>query len=299
MNAEICPYTYEDIQACKDIPLDKVKKDFNNLVKFAADTNPKKFCGNPTLYYYQFRVLLNCRREGKKLLKEVFDDKEEIKKLWDETIKRNRRDKDPLCSATDVYECFRINRGAIVLFKSSTAKYIYKLFGATSVLDPTAGWGGRMLGAAALGIKYFGCDTNTNLRPGYNAMIKDLDIKNCSMYWGSCLNYDFSKLDYDIVLTSPPYINMEIYEGSSLYENNDKFYKEFLIPLMDKCFKHLKSGGAMCFNISPRMFKDLMTYDVCWGDKQPHHKIDLRQQLGKNHVTKSQDFIYVWMKDTY
>jgi len=297
-NPTVCPYTLEDIQSCKDITLEEVKKDYKNLIDFKADTNPKKFCGNKVLYQYQFRNLLKCRREKQLTIEEIFESKEEIQKLWDETIKRNRRDKDPTCSATDMYECFRINRGAIVLFKSSTAKYIYKLFQAKSVLDPTAGWGGRMLGAASLGIKYFGMDLNKNLRSGYDKMRKDLNIsrKECRMYWGNCLKADFSKIDYDLVLTSPPYVNMEIYEGSPYYKNDNYFYEKFLIPLMNKCFEHLKIGGHMCFNISPKMFKKLMTYKVFWNSKEPHMKIDLRQQLGKNHVTKSQDYIYVWSK---
>ena len=60
------------------------------------------------------------------LLSEIFFDEELKEKLWKKTIKRNRRDKDPFPNATDVYECNRINKGAIVFFKPSTAKYIYK-----------------------------------------------------------------------------------------------------------------------------------------------------------------------------
>ena len=63
-NPSVCPYTLEDIQSCKDITLEQVQKDYKNLVDFKADTNPKKFCGNKVLYNYQFRNLLNCRREG-------------------------------------------------------------------------------------------------------------------------------------------------------------------------------------------------------------------------------------------
>ena len=242
MNSEICPYTYEDIQSCKDISMDKVLKDYHNLCEFKADTNPRKFCGNNTLYYYQFRNLLNCKREKGKSLKEVFDDPELVQQLWKDTIKRNRRDKDPICSATDVYECHRINKGAIVFFKSSTAKYIYKLFNSKSVLDFTAGWGGRMLGASSLGINYIGIDTNINLKIGYENMIKDLQLKNCKMIWVSCL--------------------------------------------------YLKEGGHMCINISPAMFKSLMKL----GYRQPNKEIDLRQQLGQQYKTKSQDLIYVWSK---
>tara|TARA_R110000822_G_scaffold81872_1_gene193961 strand:- start:51 stop:926 length:876 start_codon:yes stop_codon:yes gene_type:complete len=291
MNSEICPYTYEDIQSCKDISMDKVLKDYHNLCEFKADTNPRKFCGNNTLYYYQFRNLLNCKREKGKSLKEVFDDPELVQQLWKDTIKRNRRDKDPICSATDVYECHRINKGAIVFFKSSTAKYIYKLFNSKSVLDFTAGWGGRMLGASSLGINYIGIDTNINLKIGYENMIKDLQLKNCKMIWDSCLNVDYSKLDYDLILTSPPYINMELYEHCSLF-NKDTFYTDFLIPTMDKVFLYLKEGGHMCINISPAMFKSLMKL----GYRQPNKEIDLRQQLGQQYKTKSQDLIYVWSK---
>ena len=291
MNSEICPYTYEDIQSCKDISMDKVLKDYHNLCEFKADTNPRKFCGNNTLYYYQFRNLLNCKREKGKSLKEVFDDPELVQQLWKDTIKRNRRDKDPICSATDVYECHRINKGAIVFFKSSTAKYIYKLFNSKSVLDFTAGWGGRMLGASSLGINYIGIDTNINLKKGYENMICELCIQNCNMIWKSCLDVDYSKLDYDLVLTSPPYINMELYEHCSLF-NKDTFYTDFLIPTMDKVFLYLKEGGHMCINISPAMFKSLMKL----GYRQPNKEIDLRQQLGQQYKTKSQDLIYVWSK---
>tara|TARA_R110001592_G_scaffold15951_1_gene68491 strand:- start:990 stop:1895 length:906 start_codon:yes stop_codon:yes gene_type:complete len=301
MNPETCPFTFEDIQTCKDISFEKVKKDYQQLCNFDALTNPRKFCGNPTLYYYQFRNLINCCRENGKTIKEVFDKPEDIDALWKETIKRNKRDKDPLCSAVDMYECHRINRGAIVFFKASTAKYIYKLFNAKNVLDPTAGWGGRMLGAMSMGINYTGIDTNTNLKEGYNKMMNELWIGGCEkhkilnpeykMIWESCLEVDYSKLDYDLVLTSPPYINMEIYENCPLFDKKT-FYQEFLIPMMNKVFEYLKIDGNMCINISPKMFNDLMKA----GYRPPDQEIDLRQQLGKQYKTKSQDLIYVWKK---
>ena len=80
-NPAKCPHTLADIQSCKDISLGLVKNDYKNLVEFKADTNPKKFCGNKTLYQYQFRNLLNCRRENQLTIKEVFDDEKEIQKF--------------------------------------------------------------------------------------------------------------------------------------------------------------------------------------------------------------------------
>jgi len=292
MNSNEMPYTIEDIRACKDISFQKVEKDYRNLIKFNADTNPRKFCGNPTLYYYQYRNLLKCKREKGKTIEEIFSNDDTKQKLWKDTIKRNRRDKDPTCSATDVYECHRINTGAIVFFKASTAKFIYKKFNAKSVLDPTAGWGGRLLGASSLNITYTGFDTNINLKTGYDRMIKDLDIKNCRMIYNDILRADLSNIKYDLVLTSPPYINMELYEHMTPFKNDDIFYNEFLIPMLDKCYKYLQLGGHMAINISPKMFKSLMKL----GYRKPDEEIDLRQQLGKQYKTKSQDYIYIWNK---
>ena len=312
-NPTMMPYTFEDVLAEKDVGEIALMRDWVNLVLFEADTNPRKFCGNKTLYYYQFGPLLRCRRDSKKYktLKEVFDDPVEKEKLWRETIQRNRRDKDPLCSATDVYEAHRINRGSIVFFKSSTAKFIYKKYNATSVLDFTAGWGGRLLGAMSMGIKYTGIDTNLTLKDGYDRMIDDVikrnkSIKNPSLHfyhltkedytmiWDSCLNVDLSQIEYDCILTSPPYVNLELYEGMDPFESDHDFYHNFLMPMMYRSYEYLKDDGAMCINISPRMYKKLMSYGVF---RLPDEVVDLRQQLGQQFKTKSQDEIYVWIKN--
>ena len=290
-----CPHTLKDIQSCHSYTIQDIQNDFKKLNEFNANENTRKFCGNKILYKYQFHNLLKCKREEKKYktIEEIYESPDEIEKLWQETIKRNRR-KNGRNSARDMYEVFRINRGAIVFFKSSTAKYIYKKYGATSILDPTAGWGGRMLGAASLGLKYTGMDTNKNLKEGYDNMRKDLGIKkkDCAMKWGSCFYWDFTKIDYDFVLTSPPYVNMELYEGMKPFESNELFYRQFLIPLMDKCFLHMKQGGHMCFNISPKMYKDLIKN----GYRECDIKEDMRQQLGAAYKTKSQDYTYIWKK---
>ena len=304
------PYTFQDILACKDISEEDIKRDWENLCKFDALSNPRKFCGNPIIYKYQFENLLKCRRgtKGYKTLEEWFSDDKLKDELWKLAVHINRRDKAPYPSPTDVYECHRKCKGSIVAFKASTAKYIYKLFGAENVLDPTAGWGGRMLGAMSLGISYTGIDTNVNMKEAYFNMMKvgnpwslsdgdrlgKIALYNgnykMEMIWKSCFDVDFSKGDYDLVLTSPPYDNMEIYEHSELYDNeNNKYYEDFLIPLMNKL--HDETDCPICINISPKIYKTLTekyNYPEC--DKQ----IDLRQQMGKQYKTKSQDYIYVW-----
>jgi hypothetical protein len=294
---EKMPYTFEEIVNCKNFTIEEIKKDYKSLCNFDAKQNPRKLCGNKTIYQYQFRELLKCRRDssGYKILEEWFSDPELKEKLWNDALKRNRNPKSPYPSPADIYECHRINNGAIVMFKPSTAKYLYKKFEAKSVLDPTMGWGGRLIGATSLGIKYTGFDTNVDLKIGYEKMIEDLNFENVKLFWETSLNEDIIKnLEYDMVLTSPPYINLELYENMSPWKNEDEFYNDFLIPLMTLCYKYLKDGGVNCWNISPKMYKNLTEkygYSLC--DTQE----DLRQSLGQKMKTKSQDYTYVWYKN--
>ena len=97
----------------------------------------------------------------------------------------------------------------------------------------------------------------------------------------------------DYVFTSPPYANMELYEGMNAFESDHIFYTEFLIPLMNLTMRYMKENGKFCFNISPKMYKTLIER---YQFPECDHKEDLRQQLGKQFKTKSQDYVYIWNK---
>tara|TARA_R110000787_G_scaffold94725_3_gene197544 strand:+ start:511 stop:1428 length:918 start_codon:yes stop_codon:yes gene_type:complete len=287
------PYSFDDILHCKDITDQRVIDNYKTLVDFDALTNPKKMAGNPIIYRYQFKNLLNCRRGDKKdykILEEWFTDPELKEQIWREAVKRNRVDKKPYPCPTDVYECHRLNKGAIVAFKSTTAKYIYKKYNATSVLDPTAGWGGRLLGATSLGIKYVGYDTNTEMKQGYEDMVDILKLENSEMRWRSSQDDDFSDIEYDMILTSPPYFNMEIYEHMDSWSNEAEWYSNWLIPLLGNAWMGLAEGGHMCINIDTKMYTKLLKYGHLPCDEQ----IDLRQQMGKQFMTKPKAYVYVW-----
>jgi len=295
VNKHIEDVTIEQIEQHKIISEQELNKDLENLYGFDASENRNNFFGNPFLYHYQFKNLIKCHREGGDTIYDIYNSKEKWDKLIESARKRNRGGR---TAAGNVYECFRINLGSVVMFKSTTAKYLYQKYNATSVLDPTAGWGGRMLGAWALGIDYTGIDTNTNMKPAYDSMIKVLDNKTpaifeqpkLEMIWQSALDVDFSKLDYDFVLTSPPYVNLEIYEHMEPWESDEKFYTEFFIPLWQKCIDNIKQGGTICFNISPKMYDDAVSFGLPECDDEE----DLKQQLGQQTGKKKQDKIYIW-----
>jgi len=306
VNLHLDSVTISDIETHKNITTAELRRDLENLNKFDADTNANNFAGNPFLYHYQFRNLLKCRRQDGKTIYDIAADPAEWAKLIENTKKRNRGGR---TAAGNVFECFRINLGSVVMFKATTAKYLYKKYRAKSVLDPTMGWGGRMLGAWSLGINYTGIDTNIEMIPAYNDMLAFLNAETgfdnalftvdngstLNTIWQSCLDVDFSKLDYDFVLTSPPYINLEIYEHMTEWDSDRAFYENFFIPLWQKCVDNIKAGGHVCFNISPKMYDDAVKHGlpVC------HDQEDLLQQMGQKTDAlkkgkKKQDKIYVW-----
>jgi len=298
INEHLDSVTLTDIENHKLITPEELERDLDNLKKFPATTNENSFAGNPFLYHHQFKNLLKCRREDGKTIYDVHNDSEQWNKLLDSTRKRNRGGR---TAAGNVFECFRINTGSVVMFKATTAKYLYKKYNATSVLDPTAGWGGRMLGAWALGIDYTGIDTNIELIPAYDQMKAELtkyndnhftlfDNSKLTMLWDSCLNVDFANIDYDFVLTSPPYVNLEIYEHMNIWDSDRAFYETFFLPLFYKCIDNIRPGGIVCFNISPKMYQDAINYGLPPADDEEL----LKQQLGQQMSKKQQDKIYIW-----
>lgn len=307
INLHLNSVTVQDIETHKRIDTRALRRDLDNLKKIDASTNENNFAGNPFLYHYQFENLLKCRREDGKTIYDIAADQAQWDKLIENTRVRNRGGR---TAAGNVFECFRINLGSVVMFKSTTAKYLYKKYKATGVLDPTAGWGGRMLGAWALGINYVGIDTNIEMTPAYDAMMTFLkeeagefgnglfteqNDSNLKMIWQSCLDVDFSQIDYDFVLTSPPYVNLELYEHMTPWQKDEDFYKNFFIPLHTKCVTHIKKGGNVAFNISPKMYEDALKFGLTPCDEEE----DLKQQMGQKANSlkagkKKQDKIYVW-----
>jgi len=278
--------TYEDILDHKHLINTKRLADLDKLKKWNALENERKFCGNVFLYHHQIANMLETKRGNHPLLREIMEDETLRDKLKIQVEKRQRTG----TLANRIFECYRVNTGAVVFFKPSTAKFLYQKYKCSHILDFTAGWGGRMLGAWSLGIGYTGIDTNLSMKSTYDNMLIDMNNpSNIRMIWNSCLNVDLSAIDYDFVLTSPPYVNMEVYQHMTPFENRDVFYKDFLITMIDRCRTHIKRNGKTAINISPQMYEILVNkyhYEPC------HEEYDLLQQkrAGKNKGDK----IYLW-----
>lgn len=259
-----------------------LEKEVKKVLTYKSKGNRLCFVGNNILYHFQMEELCNTKRKYKFSLSEIFNDPVKLQKLTASADIRKRTG----TLENRIFECWRINTGSITFFKMCNAVYLYKKYNATKVLDPTAGWGGRMLGTINLNIEYTGIDTNTNLKSGYDKMINLFHCESkCKMIYKSFLDVDFSQIDYDFVLTSPPYEDIEIYSHFN-YETKEKYYKEFLIPLIDNARKYNR-GEFTCINISPEIYKMLtVTYK--------YKKCDIVEDLKEQKNGKAYDNIYIW-----
>lgn len=149
-----------------------------------------------------------------------------------------------------------------------------QLFGAKSVLDISSGWGDRLLGAMAAEIPYLGVDPNACLHEGYGKMI--------DMFGGEggrgkykVIEGEFEKIDFkdlyekgmigrynfDLVYTSPPYFDLEIYTTTSPqsnlnYRTETVWFEKFLKPSIETCWKMLNDNGVMAININHKGRED-------------------------------------------
>jgi len=277
--------TFQEIIADKHLAPAALAKDIANLKKWQPTGEKQSFAGNKTLYHFQMENLLRTRVVGKKLtLEEILGDETEYEKLARNVEKLGRTG----TMANRFFEAFRFNQ-AVVFFKPSAAKWIYSSFQATHVLDPTAGWGGRMLGANALGIHYTGIDTNTNLQPAYEGMMALIQDPKMRMMWEDTLAVDYEAIDYDFVLTSTPYVNkagkmVEVYEHQVIMED---FYGAFLVPLIQKCLRHIKRNGKVCFNMNSVMYEEVAHR---FRPAEEEHDMLQQKRLAKDKGEK----LYVW-----
>jgi tRNA1(Val) A37 N6-methylase TrmN6 len=281
----------------KNITLEEAKEDYEKLVNIKCKLiNPKSNIGNRAMDYFFFKHRLNTKTESGKDFVSFYNNKEYLKSPSSTRLYKFGLDngKNKTSSAYDV---FRLYQGSINAFKPLIARQLYCKYMPKSILDFSAGWGGRCLGAMSLNINYTGFDTNKELKTAYEQMIKTYPHDSqAKVIFMDSSKVDYSKYDYDFVFTSPPYFKKtkptEQYENMPVYETRDEFNEKFFFPVVRNTYKHLKSNGVYALNIPIDMYKDikkvlggadkkyLLTIQSRYADKEPVYK----------------EYIYIWNK---
>ena len=281
----------------KNIDEEEAIRDYENLKK--ADlkkvTNETRI-GNKFVDHFTFLERLETVSKKGMTYFEFIKDTEYHKKKYIQNLLKYQKGEDKHVA---LYRVFKLHCGSIGLFKPLTAMELYSRFKPKSVLDFTMGWGGRLVGACALDVpNYIGIDSNKQLKEPYQRMVKLLNKLGTNtkikLMFKDALKVDYSKLDYDCVLTSPPYYNVEVYEGM-LPKKDEEWEQEFYIPLFSETYKHLKKGGHYILNIPKDLYED-----VCI---ELFGKADIKIPLKKKGHPKNSntekdytEFIYVWRK---
>ena len=142
------------------------------------------------------------------------------------------------------------------MYRPQMAKMVVTNLGAKRVLDPCAGWGGRMLGSVAAGAEYVAFEPNTETYEGLLKLIKLLGIEDkVRIIKDSALEMDKYDIgEFDLILTSPPYFDLEVYshEDTQSIKGCDTYsmwVNNFLKPLIELSISHMKQNGWSCWNV--------------------------------------------------
>ena len=181
-------------------------------------------------------------------------------------------------------QIFRLGLGQpAVNFPALTAKFLYEHFtehikdNDITVYDPSAGWGGRILGAMCTNrrLHYIGTDPNPDNVGRYESVAEFYNTHcfQSNPFWGRITPNTYSVFtngseeiynepnfkkyegQVDFVFTSPPYFNREQYSQ----DENQSFKKfsayedwrdNFLKPTLTTAYKMLKDDRYICWNIA-------------------------------------------------
>ncbi len=146
-------------------------------------------------------------------------------------------------------------------FPAGYAMKIYREHGVAGgvVVDPSCGFGGRLLGwfASRIGGKYIGIDPNSVTQKANRKMVEALNIGSVTLIESPFEDFNHKKYKgkADLVFTSPPYFNKELYseddsQSYRRYPELDLWISGFLEPLMKKSYELLKNNRTCIVNIA-------------------------------------------------
>jgi len=141
------------------------------------------------------------------------------------------------------------------VFRPVVAKHIYSTLCPLGgrVWDPCAGWGGRLMGAAAAGVEYVGTDVEPETVEGNLGLAKTLGYDQAEVVLHEAQTFDAPPVD--LVFTSPPYFDVEHY-GTSVgqsfraFDSFDAWLDGFLAPLVERARDALGSAGVLALNVA-------------------------------------------------
>ena len=165
-----------------------------------------------------------------------------------------------------IYFCCGLTKNT--MYRPQMMRMVCMKYKPKIVLDPCAGWGGRLLGAVSSGVHYIAFEPNTKTFDGLKRMVDFLGIQDSvTLICDDALKmnqYNIPKVD--MVLTSPPYFDLEVYtkeETQSISNTNsyEQWSLLFLKGIIKLSTDKLNENGVSCWNVG-KVGKNDMNDDV-------------------------------------
>lgn len=183
----------------------------------------------------------------------------------------------------------------------------------STVLDPCAGFGGRLLGFASSNVKQYTCidlsQRTCNCLENEKKFLLSNNIKSeIKIIHGECVD-EMKKMivgnkKFDLVMTSPPFKDKEEYIGVPFYQDEEEWENNFVKPFLKNSFDLLKDNGFLALYLGktennidklPKIFDEVaksIGFVTC--DQIEFTSAVSESSRGKNSTRKT--FISVWKK---
>jgi len=133
-----------------------------------------------------------------------------------------------------------------------------------NILDPCAGWGGRMLGFSAVVNAYTCCEPSARTAAGLRRILRFIQSFRADFH--ARINetpfedIELEAASFDFAMTSPPYYDTEHYapneaiNSMNRYASFSEWCNGFYAPLIHRTMRALKPGACFVLNIGSRIY---------------------------------------------
>ena len=161
--------------------------------------------------------------------------------------------------------------GNVTKYRAITAKAIVQHFDAKRVFDPCVGWGGRLLGSLAAGASYTGCEPDPKTAAALRSILAEIvPAGTRATILESPVESATLTGPFDLILTSPPYYNLELYNVALPFATWEAWVAGWLKPVILKCLGLLRPGGVSAWSV--KNFRSDKTYPLADVTKQIHQE---------------------------